>query len=93
VFDQQLEVGGAVLRTHHDGMADTIEADLAVAPMLTLTVPKSLRVLGAAEGLPPLPVFYINLRLPHGGATDVAQEMAKFIRAGFATPYHSAVAA
>jgi DNA-binding transcriptional LysR family regulator len=71
----------------------TIEADLAVAPMLTLTVPKSLRVLGAAEGLPPLPVFYINLRLPHGGATDVAQEMAKFIRAGFATPYHSAVAA
>jgi hypothetical protein len=31
--------------------------------MLTLTVPKSLRVLGAAEGLPPLPVFYIDLRL------------------------------
>jgi DNA-binding transcriptional LysR family regulator len=71
----------------------TLQADLAVAPMLTLTVPDSLRVLGKAEGLPSLPVFYINLRLPQAGATDVAQEMADVIRAGFAKPYRSSIAA
>jgi len=71
----------------------TLEADLAVAPMLTLAVPRNLQVLGAAEGLPPLPVFYINMRLPSAGASDIALEMARFIRAGFAQPYQSAVAA
>jgi hypothetical protein len=71
----------------------TLQADLAVAPMLTLTVPNSLRVLGKTEGLPSLPVFYINLRLPQAGATDVAQEMANVIRAGFAKPYRSVIAA
>lgn len=70
----------------------TLEADLAVAPMLTLTVPKSLQVLGAAEGLPPLPTFYINLRLPKRDITDLTKEMARFIRAGFATPYQFAAA-
>ncbi len=70
----------------------TLEADLAVAPMLTLTVPKSLQVLGAAEDLPPLPVFYINMRLPRDGGTNIAQEMARFIRAGFAAPYQSIAA-
>jgi DNA-binding transcriptional LysR family regulator len=67
----------------------TLEADLAVAPMLTLTVPKNLQVYGAADGLPPLPVFYINLRLPAAGPNDMALEMARFIRAAFAKPYQS----
>ncbi len=71
----------------------TLAADLAVAPMLTLTVPNNLQVLGAAEGLPPLPTFYINLRLPKSGVTDIAQEMARFIRSGFAKPYQAAAAA
>lgn len=70
----------------------TLEADLAVAPMLKLAVPRSLQVLGTAEGLPPLPVFYINLRLPPAGACEIAAEMARFIRAGFATPYQAAAA-
>jgi DNA-binding transcriptional LysR family regulator len=60
----------------------TIEADLAVAPMLTVTVPSKLRILAQSEGLPPLPAFFINLRLPRG-ASDIAEEMARFIRAGF----------
>ena len=71
----------------------TLEADLAVAPMLKLAVPRNLQVLGAAEGLPALPVFYINMRLPASGASDIALEMARFIRAGFAQPYLSAAAA
>lgn len=71
----------------------TIEADLAVAPMLTLAVPQNLKVLGPAEGLPPLPVFYINMHLPAGGASDIATEMARFIRAGFSKPYTTAIAA
>lgn len=70
----------------------TLEADLAVAPMLTSTVPKSLQVFGPADGLPPLPIFHINLRLPRGGTTTIGEEMASFIRAGFATPFHSAAA-
>lgn len=70
----------------------TIEADLAVAPMLTLAVPQALQVLGPEDGLPPLPVFYINLRLPAAGVTEIAKEMARFIRAGFAKPYQSAAA-
>jgi DNA-binding transcriptional LysR family regulator len=70
----------------------TLEADLAVAPMLTLTVPKNLQVLGAQDGLPPLPVFYINLRLPAAGPNDMALEMARFIRAAFAKPYQSVAA-
>ena len=70
----------------------SLEADLAVAPMLTLTVPQKLQVFGAAEKLPPLPVFYINLRLPAAGPNDMAQEMARFIRAAFAKPYQAAAA-
>jgi len=61
----------------------TIEADLAIAPMLTLAVPRNLQILGAGEGLPPLPVFYINLRLPAVGASEIAFELARFVRAGF----------
>lgn len=70
----------------------TLEADLAVAPMLKATTPKNLQVFGAAEGLPPLPVFYINLRLPQAGPSDIALEMANFIRRGFAMPYQSVAA-
>jgi DNA-binding transcriptional LysR family regulator len=60
-----------------------IEADLAVAPMLALAVPRHLQVLGAEEGLPPLPVFHINMRLPRVGASKVTEELARFVRAGF----------
>jgi DNA-binding transcriptional LysR family regulator len=70
----------------------TISADLAVAPMLKLTVPKELQVLGPEDGLPRLPVFYINMRLPQAEPTRIALEMAKFIRAGLAKPYQTIAA-
>jgi DNA-binding transcriptional LysR family regulator len=70
----------------------TLEADLAVAPLLNSTVPKNLQIIGAAEGLPALPIFYVNLHLPKAGATDIALEMARFIRSGFAQPYQSVAA-
>ncbi len=63
-----------------------LEADLAVAPMLMYTAPKNLQVLGQEHGLPPLPVFYINLHLPRTDPSKIALEMARFIRDGFAKP-------
>jgi DNA-binding transcriptional LysR family regulator len=68
----------------------TIEADLAVAPMMTSSVPRNLQVLGPEFGLPALPLFYINLRIPSVGAADVAQELARFIRTGFAQRHRTA---
>lgn len=70
----------------------TVEADLAVAPMLSSTVPDNLQMIGVAGDLPPLPVFYINLCLPRGGASEIALEMAHFIRAGMTLPHKSAAA-
>ena len=47
-------------------------------------------VLGAGDGLPPLPMFHINLYLPKVGASDVAVEFARDIRAQFAARYRRA---
>lgn len=78
----------------HTPYCATLEADLAVAPLLCTTVPPNLKILGPSEGLPPLPIFYINLHLPRSGATEIAMEMARFIRSGFASAQQSnAVAA
>src|SRR5262245_55067472 len=68
----------------------TIEADLAVAPMMSSSVPRILQVLGTEHGLPPLPTFHINLRMPAVGAADVASELADFIRTGFAQRHRTA---
>ena len=62
----------------------TIEADLAVAPMMTSSVPRNLQVLGPEFGLPTLPLFYINLKMPAAGKLDIAEELARHIRTGFA---------
>jgi DNA-binding transcriptional LysR family regulator len=68
----------------------TLEADLAVAPMLSTSVPRNLQVLGPEHNLPPLPIFYINLRMPQAGALDIALELARFIRTGFAQRHRAA---
>lgn len=60
----------------------TLEADMAVAPFLTRTVPERLAVLKQAE-LPPLPSFHINLRTPRSGETPASQELARHILEGF----------
>lgn len=59
----------------------TIEAGLAVAPMLRSVVPAGFRVLGPADGLPPLPAFSINLRTRGTATTEIARELAREIRA------------
>jgi DNA-binding transcriptional LysR family regulator len=64
---------------------DTVEADMAVSTFLERDVPDGLVVLDA-HGLPGLPRYHINLRLPvPTEATSCAvQELARYIRQGFA---------
>lgn len=61
----------------------TVEADVAVAPLLLSTVPPGLEILGDDSGLPRLPGFLINLYLPRAGASDLAAELARHVRAVF----------
>ena len=68
----------------------TVEADLAVVPLLASTVPRSLEVLSAGAGLPPLPMFHINLHLPRIGASDIALELSRHIREQFVARYRRA---
>jgi hypothetical protein len=68
----------------------TIEGDLAVAPMLTASVPRNLQILGPEFELPPLPLFYINLRMRSAGVLDIALELARFVRTGFAQRHRNA---
>jgi DNA-binding transcriptional LysR family regulator len=56
------------------------EADLAVMALLRSTVPPQLEVIGGKSGLPPLPMFSINLYLPRASASDIARELARHIR-------------
>jgi DNA-binding transcriptional LysR family regulator len=59
----------------------TLEADMAVAPFLSHTIPPRLAVVG---GLPPLPSFHVTLRLPSNGVSAIASDLAGQIRAGLA---------
>jgi hypothetical protein len=58
----------------------TAEADLAVMAMLPSTAPQALEVLGPRSGLPVLPAFSITLHLPKTSGSQVARELARFIR-------------
>jgi DNA-binding transcriptional LysR family regulator len=57
----------------------TLEADIAVAPLLASTVPDSLQILSDSR-LPRLPSFSINLYQPRTGPSEVAAELARHIR-------------
>lgn len=65
-------------------MIATLEADLAVAPMLSCAVPKSLAILSDTAGLPRLPTCHINLYLPRNTQNDMASELAAVLREEFA---------
>ena len=67
-----------------------LEADLAVAPMLTSTVPEGLVVLPPEVGLPALPDFGINMYLPKTGGSEIGQELACHIREQFHARHHRA---
>jgi DNA-binding transcriptional LysR family regulator len=64
-------------------MIATLQADLAVAPMLTCAVPKCLEVLQDASGLPKLPSCHVNLYVPRNTQNDMAQELAAILREEF----------
>jgi DNA-binding transcriptional LysR family regulator len=61
----------------------TLEADMAVAPFLSHTIPDRL-VRCEDDELPPLPYFHINLRLPSIGVNAETLELARHIRESFA---------
>ncbi len=65
-------------------MIATLEADLAVAPMLSCAAPKSLEILDDASGLPKLPACHVNLYLPRNTQNDMASELAAVLRDEFA---------
>jgi DNA-binding transcriptional LysR family regulator len=64
----------------------TLEADMAVAPFLSRTVPDRLVIL-REFGLPQLPAFNVNLRTPNGVQSEVALKLAHHIRDAFARRY------
>lgn len=69
---------------NQDAVNATVAAGISVAALLRETVPSTLDVLPPDVGLPPLPSFALNLRLPPAGASELAEEMARQIRAEFA---------
>ena len=64
-------------------MIATLQADLAVAPMLSSTPPRSLQILGDDAGLPRLPSCHVNLYLPRNAQNDMAAELAGVLREEF----------
>ncbi len=68
----------------------TLEADMAVAPFLSQTVPDSIEMIPEIDGLPPLPTFYINMHLGASANEPIVQELATHIRNGFAVRYRNA---
>jgi hypothetical protein len=65
----------------------TLEADMAVAPFLSRTVPERLTVV-KDEMLPQLPQHHINLHIPSSGISAVTTELARHIRQGFQRRYN-----
>jgi DNA-binding transcriptional LysR family regulator len=64
----------------------TLEADMAIAPFLSRTVPPRLAILKTRD-LPTLPHFFVNLRLADGPATASTDAFVRHIREGFAARY------
>ena len=67
-----------------------VQADMAVAPFLSQTVPDEIEILPEDAGLPPLPVYYINLHMSPAGSNEVVEELGRQIRNGFASRYQNA---
>lgn len=63
----------------------TLEADLAVAPLLGQSIPESLEIIGADRRLPRLPMFQINLyeaRHPSPAARAFADNVRRCVASG-----------
>lgn len=68
----------------------TLEADLAVSPFLSQTVPERLEILGEASGLPSLPTYFINLYLAPTKPSPIALELSRHIAKHFAARFPQA---
>lgn len=73
--------------TNHEAMCAPVTAGLAVTALLLETVPSHLTIIDPDQGLPALPEFDINLHLPRGGASELAEALAHHIRADFSVLY------
>lgn len=67
-----------------ESILGTVEADMAVAPYMTRMVPEQLVAIESSVGLPLLPIYHINLHMPPSGGTQIAKELAEYIKRGFA---------
>ena len=57
----------------------SIEADLAIAPLLRTTIPHYLQAIERDRRLPRLSKFLINLYLPQARQSEIAVELARHI--------------
>jgi DNA-binding transcriptional LysR family regulator len=65
----------------------TVEADMAIATFLRKTVPDRLEVLDG-RGLPALPAFHVNLRLPDEPPSGPTTALVEHLRTGFRSRYN-----
>lgn len=70
---------------NQDAVNATIAAGLSVGALLRETIPVGLEELGPQSDLPVLPRFAVNLHMPRGRASDTAEELARHVRAEFAS--------
>jgi len=73
--------------TSQEAANATVLAGLAVNATLSASVAPGLEVIGHGQGLPDLEEFGINLYLPPTGGSELANELARHIRADFAARY------
>jgi DNA-binding transcriptional LysR family regulator len=66
----------------------SIEADLAIAPLLRSTIPHYLQAIDRDHRLPRLPKFLINMYLPPARQSEIAVELARHIRQEFEARAH-----
>lgn len=76
---------------NQDAVFATIASGSCVGIMLRDCIPDGLEMLGGDSGLPELPDFAINLWLPKAGAGEIAEELARHVRAEFAARYASSL--
>ncbi len=90
VLIETLRRGGVDCRivlqvANQDAVNATVAAGVCVSALLRETVPAGLEILARDVPLPALPSFAINLRLPVRGTNAFAEELARHIRAEFAS--------
>lgn len=65
------------------GLRSAVEAGLAVSVMASCSVTEKMRVLGSAEGLPPLPILDVMLERAHLKQSPVIDRLEQHLREAF----------